>query len=266
MLELDFPNDNYRPQQLNKSKTASLCKKARALERKDLTLPLIQATCLWLPSSMCQDAGNLSPVLVQVDSGKYPDLHCSYTCHIGIPDDHGSGGCRLTFGLQVEFTQKILQLQREQSGARFSELIERLNKNSSCHQKCRGPILAHTASELVGKLTQCTPACNVMFTNHTRSAPASLFRPVRTLKILFYHVLGMSDFLSSSVQENLSKKQTWRVGSAGVISLIREHPPGTGRSIPWGPSSASPHKVPTGCTQGRLGFSAAPTSVWRPCI
>lgn len=64
MLELDFPNDNYRPQQSNKSKTASLCKKARTLERKDLTLPLIQPTCLWLPSSMCQDAGNLSPVLV----------------------------------------------------------------------------------------------------------------------------------------------------------------------------------------------------------
>lgn len=35
---------------------------------------------------------------------------------------------------------------------------------------------------------------------------------------------------------------------------------------PGGPSSVSPHKVPPGCTQGRLGFLAAPTSVWRPGI
>lgn len=160
MFELYFLNDNYRPQQLNKSKTASLCKKACALEHKDLTLPLMQPTCMWLPSSMYQDAGNLTPVLLQVDSDKYLDLHCSYAYHFGMPDDQVSGGCRLTLGSQVEFTPKILQLQGENSGTRFSKLIESLNKNSFCQWKCRVPILGHTASELMGKLTRCTPVCN----------------------------------------------------------------------------------------------------------
>lgn len=43
-----------------------------------------------------------------------------------------------------------------------------------------------------------------------------------------------------------------------MISLIQEHPPVIGGSIPWGPLPLSPHKVPPGCTQGRLGFLAAP--------
>lgn len=156
MFELYFLNDNYRPQQLNKSKTASLCKKACALEHKDLTLPLMQPTCMY------QDAGNLSPVLLQVDSDKYPDLHCVYACHFGMPDDQVSGGCRLTLGPQVEFAPKILQLQGENSRTRFYQtwLIESLNKNSFCQWKCRVPILGHTASELMGKLTRCTPVCN----------------------------------------------------------------------------------------------------------
>ena len=51
--------------------------------------------CLWMPTRaemLLQPVLDnvLSPVLAQTDCGKYSKLHCSYTCHIQMAEDHVS--------------------------------------------------------------------------------------------------------------------------------------------------------------------------------
>ena len=54
--------------------------------------------CLWTPTRadmLLQPVLDnvVSPVLAQMDCGKYPKLYCSYTCHIRMAD-HVSSYCR----------------------------------------------------------------------------------------------------------------------------------------------------------------------------
>ena len=51
--------------------------------------------CLWTPTRaemLLQPVPDdvLSPVLAQMDCGKYSKLHCSHTCHIRMAEDHVS--------------------------------------------------------------------------------------------------------------------------------------------------------------------------------
>lgn len=74
--------------------------------------------------SLASPGNVLSPVLVQMNSIKYPNLQCSHTCHAGTLEGHFSHCFRLALSCSVGFTPKIIQLQGENPEIRFSELIQ----------------------------------------------------------------------------------------------------------------------------------------------
>lgn len=105
-----------------------------------------------------------------------------------------------------------------------------------------------------------------MLTNHTRSVPASSLDLSGLLRFSFAMRWAHLIFCLVQCMEICHKNRHRELALQVWFPWYRNILLGLDDPSPGGLSFASPHKVPPGCTQGRIGFPEAPTSVWRPGI